>query len=523
MVEPRPTLFAHVAAQAASRPDAPALHGAGGIVDYATLERRVRGFAAGLAAQGVARGDTVAVQLPNGVEFVVTLLAATALGAVVQTVHMPYRRAELASLLAHGRARAFVGPSRFRDASPVATVLALRDAPDASLPALRTVVHVGAAVEGALDWAALAEAAPAATLPAIAADDPYVLLYTSGTTASPKGVPTTGRRFLDNARDAIGELGVGPDDVLLSAAPFTHLYGLFVLQCALAAGASASLLPAFSPPELVATLRRDRVTALFAGPAHVKPLLDQDALRAEDVGSVRLVCLSGTTVPPSLAREVEARLRGGVVIQLWGMSELQAGAYGRPSDPPSLRHETAGRAAPGTALRVVAEPGGPALPPGTEGRLQVRGPSVFEGYLDNPQATAAAFDDGWFDTGDTARLGDDGSLTLTGRVKELIDRGGVKFNPVDVEVLLDAVPGVGRCVLVPMPDPVLGERTCAFVVRNGHAPVTLGALTAALDAAGVAKFKWPERLEFIDELPVTPTQKVRRAELTRLLTEGTRG
>ncbi|HMS80275.1 MAG TPA: AMP-binding protein, partial [Burkholderiaceae bacterium] len=169
--------------------------------------------------------------------------------------------------------------------------------------------------------------------------------------------------------------------------------------------------------------------------------------------------------------------------------------------------------------RVAAHNDAPPLPAGAEGRLQVRGPSVFAGYLDNAEASAEAFDGGWFDTGDTARLRADGALVLTGRVKELINRGGVKFNPVDVEVLLDRVPGVGRCVLVPMPDPVLGERGCAFVVPDGRAEVTLAGLTAALEAAGVAKFKWPERLEFVEELPLTPTQKVRRAELARRLTE----
>lgn len=523
MAEPPRTLFETVAAHAASQPSAPALRGAGGVLDHASLALAARRLAAGLAAQGLKRGDTIAVQLPNSPEFVVTLLAANALGVVVQTVHTTYRRAELGPLLAHGRACAFVGLSRVRDAEPVATVLSLRDAPGRPLPALRTVVHLGEPVPGAADWAALAAHAPATALPAVGADDPYVLLFTSGTTASPKGVPTTGRRFLGNASDAVAELGFGPGDVILSAAAFTHLYGLFVLQCALLAGGSASLLPAFSPAELVATVRRDRATAIFAAPAHFKPLLDQDALRAEDFAGVRLVCLSGTTVPPALARALEDRLPGCAVIQLWGMSELQAGAYGRPADPSAMRHGSAGRAAPGTELRIVAGVGGPALAPGEEGRLQVRGPSVFAGYLDNAAATAEAFDDGWFDTGDTARLGADGALTLTGRVRELIDRGGVKFNPVDVEALLDAVPGVGRCVLVPMPDPVLGERACAFVVRDGSAPVSLGTLTAALDAAGVAKFKWPERLEFIDELPVTPTQKVRRGELARMLKEENRG
>ena len=511
------TLFARVAAHARATPSAPALRDAAGTLTYGALADEARSIAAGLQSLGVARGDTVAVQLPNGREFVSLLLAAGALGAALQTVHMPYRRAELAMLLRHGGARAFVGLARFRDERPAAAVVALRADPAAGLDALRAVVRVGEGDDDALSFDAL-RVRPVGSLPEVGADEPFVLLYTSGTTANPKGVPVTARRFLGNAEAAIGEFGLGPSDVLLSAAPFSHLYGLFVLQCALLAGASLSLLPLFSPPELVATVKRDAPSAIFAGPAHFKPLLDAGNMLAEDFAPVRRVCLSGTTVAPALARAVEAALPNGRVFQLWGMSELQAGAYGRPDDPPSVRHETAGRASPGTELRVVGDDG-VALPAGREGRLEVRGASVFDGYKDNPAATAAAFRNGWFDTGDTALLREDGALVLTGRVKELIDRGGVKFNPVDVEALLDTVPGVARCVLAPMPDPVLGERACAFVLRDGRAEVTLAALTARLNAEGVAKFKWPERLEFVEEFPITPTQKVRRALLTEWVKE----
>jgi non-ribosomal peptide synthetase component E (peptide arylation enzyme) len=167
-------------------------------------------------------------------------------------------------------------------------------------------------------------------------------------------------------------------------------------------------------------------------------------------------------------------------------------------------------------LQVVGDDNRP-LPRGEEGRLQIRGPSVFDGYLNNAAESQACLSNGWFDTGDTAVLRNDGGLVITGRVKELINRGGIKFNPVDVEALLDSVPGVGRCILAPMPDQVLGERTCAFVQPDGRADVTLEALVQALNSAGVAKFKWPERLEVVDEFPVTPTQKVRRALLTASL------
>ena len=162
---------------------------------------------------------------------------------------------------------------------------------------------------------------------------------------------------------------------------------------------------------------------------------------------------------------------------------------------------------------------GQPLRPGQEGHLQVRGPSAFEGYLDNPAATAAAFDaEGWFDTGDTAILSDGNHLTITGRVKEIVNRGGVKYNPIDVEQIIDRMDGVERCAIVPYPDDVLGERGCVFVVSAPGDKVSLDDITRELEGAGIAKFKWPERLEFIDDMPLTPTQKIMRGRLAARLT-----
>jgi non-ribosomal peptide synthetase component E (peptide arylation enzyme) len=283
------------------------------------------------------------------------------------------------------------------------------------------------------------------------------------------------------------------------------------------------LLPAFAPDAFAACVERERATRIFAAPAHLAATLAGGFIERHDFSSVKSVCLSGSAVSPLLARQVEEALhrRSGTTaartIQLWGMTELQAGAYSRPGDESALRHGSAGRASPGTELRVVDAEGRP-LPPGAEGQLQVRGPSVFAGYLDNPQASAAAFaPEGWFNTGDTARLSEQGHLTLTGRITETINRGGVKFNPLDVELLLEQHPAVERCAMVPVADAVLGERACLVVVaRTGQSP-TLPALTAWLAEKGVAKFKWPERLELIDAMPLTPTQKIMRARLAERL------
>jgi non-ribosomal peptide synthetase component E (peptide arylation enzyme) len=198
------------------------------------------------------------------------------------------------------------------------------------------------------------------------------------------------------------------------------------------------------------------------------------------------------------------------------MSEMQAGTYTRPDDPIAVRSRTAGRASPGTELRIADDM--TPLGPGHEGELQVRGVSVFEGYLDNPDATAAAFTvDGWFRTGDLARLDENRNLELTGRLKDVINRGGVKFNPTDIEALIERHPSVAQCAIVPMPDPVLGEKACCFVVpKPDAAAFDLDALRAHLESHAIAKLKWPERLELIGEMPLTPTRKIKKADLARL-------
>ena len=335
------------------------------------------------------------------------------------------------------------------------------------------------------------------------AQDRFLLLYTSGTTSAPKGVPVAYRRFLPNAARSAEELGIDETSVLLSAAPFTHLYGLFSLHLALAAGAATALLPAYSPADFARALDRDRPTGLFVAPAHMAACLAEGLLTRARLATVRFVLISGSACPPDLAQAVQERMPNGEVLQLWGMSELQAGSFTRPGDEPRVRFGTAGRASPGTELRVALD-GAPA-PPGVEGELQVRGPSVFDGYLDNAEATADAFtSEGWFRTGDLTRMDEHGNIQITGRSKDVINRGGVKFNAADVEALLARHPGVASCAIVPTPDSVLGERACCFVVLKPQADgLRLEDLCRWLADHGVAKVKWPERLEIVDEMPMT--------------------
>src|SRR5262249_30660273 len=180
-----------------------------------------------------------------------------------------------------------------------------------------------------------------------------------------------------------------PSAILLSAAPYTHLYGLFTVNLALTTGATIALMPPFTPPTLAAAIDATRPTALFCAPAHMAACLNEGLLTRERLASLRFLQISGSYCPPALAHAVQALMPTAKVAQLWGMSELQAGAFTRASDPLEVRTESVGRASPGTELRVADDMA--PLPAGSEGELQVRGASVFDGYLDNAEATAAAF------------------------------------------------------------------------------------------------------------------------------------
>lgn len=493
---------------AGERPDAPALGWADGGLTYGELVDRVRRLASGLNRLGIGRGDVVAVQLPNLPEYLITYFAIAWLGAVMTTLYVPYRARELETQLGHSRARAIVCADVLGDFAAAATALELGP----RLPALAHVIVHGDPVAGTESLAALMEAdAEDLPEPPPVAADPFLLLFTSGTTDAPKGVPLTSHAILGNARLCAPIHGIGPDDVVMSAPPFGHLFALYAVHLALAVGACSYLLPSFTPPALVEAVAAGKPTVVLAAPAHIAA--SAALLEGADLATLRLVILSGSTVSKDLATRLDTMLEGGGVAQVWGMTELQAGTLTRPDDTIDVIAGSAGRPSPGAVVRILDGDGREA-PVDGEGELQVRGPSLFPGYLANEGANRDAFtDDGWFRTGDLASLDAAGNLSLRGRLKDLIDRGGVKYNPLDVEALLDRHPDVEQSAIVPMADAVLGERACCFVVAAAGKSPDLGRLCAYLAENGVAKTKFPERLEIVDAMPLTPTRKVIKGRL----------
>jgi cyclohexanecarboxylate-CoA ligase/acyl-CoA synthetase len=470
----------------------------------------VQHAAHGLARLGIGRGDTVSVQLSNQVEFLVAYLAIARLGAVLSTIHMPYRAREAGDLMRAARSKAYLGPARWHDARPAEEIQAL--APE--LPHLAHVIALGDdAPTGTIRWEAIGEGGAIGLPPPPQPEAPFLLLFTSGTSARPKGVSADYRRFLANARLNHAEMKLGSDSVMLSVAPYTHLLGLFTFHMTLYAGAATLLMPEFTPAGFASALRAGRPTHVFTAPAHIAACMAQGLLDRETLASVRYIVVSGASAPADLYRGLAALLANGTVAQVWGMTELQCGIFHRPGERVERVATSCGRPAPCFEART-ADAAGNALPAGSEGELQVRGISVFDGYFEDREATAASFTaDGWFRTGDMATIDADGYVSITGRLKDVINRGGVKINPADVEDAIARLPAVAQCAIAPVPDPVLGERACVYVVLKPGAALTLAEVTAWLAGQGIAKLKWPERLEVIAEMPLTPTRKVIKARL----------
>ena len=505
------TLTGLLAARTAERPEAPAILAESGTITYGGLSARVAALAGSFARLGLGRGDGIALQLPNGPEFLTAYLAAARLGAVVSTVHMPYGPREAADVLRHAEARVAVAPAQAGDRRPAA---ALAEAA-ARLPRLGHVVAVGpGAPPGTLAFDdLLAAGAPADLPPPPAAEDPFVTLFTSGTSSSPKAVRTDYRRFLANARVNHVEKRMGPDSVMLSCAPYTHLLGLYAFHLTLYAGSASAMLPAFAPAAFMDACAAYRPSHVFVAPAHVAACRAAGLLRPGALAPVEFLVISGALAAPGLFHDAQTALTRGQVGQLWGMTECQCGMFTRPDEPVEAAATGAGRPSPGNEARVTGPDGAP-LAAGAEGALEIRGASVFDGYWRNAEANAEAFTaDGWFRTGDLAVVAADGAVTITGREKDLINRGGIKINPADVEEAIDRHPDVVQSAIVPMADETLGERACCFAVARPGAAPTLEDLTAWLSGEGIARIRWPERLVLIDALPLTPTRKVVKGRL----------
>jgi acyl-CoA synthetase (AMP-forming)/AMP-acid ligase II len=395
--------------------------------------------------------------------------------------------------------------------------LAMADALRAKLPALACIgVLRGTPRAGmvGLDDTVAVVGAPAGFAPAPQdADTVMRMAFTSGTTGNPKGVMHSHNTTLAAARILNGDLGLGPRDVMMVWLPVGLNWGyLTLVQCVLAGG-RAVLLERFRPADAVALIERECVTYVPTAPASLTAILQEPGLAQRDLSSLRLVVSGGASAPVETIRAWR-RAAPGELLELLGMLETGYQTYTRPGDDPERVAGSVGRPASHMGLKLI-DPDGNPVTPGQEGEICCDGPSVHLGYHANPSANADAFlPDGWFRSGDLGMKDRDGNLRIVGRLKEMINRGGKKFFPREIEEILYTHPKVLFAVIVGIPDDRLGERNCLCLVPKPGAPPSLDELVAFLGDS-VATYKLPERLELFEQLPFTPTGKIQRHLLTR--------
>ncbi|MBE3073406.1 MAG: AMP-binding protein, partial [Actinobacteria bacterium] len=474
-------------------------------------------FAFGLHDLGVRAGDSVAVMLPNCIDFAALIFAINQLGAIYTGIPVGYGELEVEVILRRTGAAVIVAVESFGSSSPIALVRKLR----LGLPTLRHVVVSGPSPlsEGELTLASLLDAPPV-TIPDV---DPSALChvgFTSGTTGEPKGVMNTHQTLYAVLRNWVAHVRLetlGEPFVNLVASPIGHHTGFLwgVLLTTYVRG-TAIYLDRWNPDRAADIVREEGVTTMFGAPTFLQDLLLTN-LAYDSRCTLRTVILAGSPVPRTLPAVAGAAF-GCYVCPAWGMTELGIGISCASYLPDSVQ-TTDGVVVPGSEMRVVGLDGKGALLAGSTGLLEIRGPGLFLGYLQRPDATAEAINaDGWFNTGDTARLTAEGYVILEGRTKDIVIRGGENIPVVVVESLLFQHPQILEASVVGLPDPRFGERACAVVVLSGDTVPTLDELCLYLLEQGLSKHFLPERLEVVSSLPKTPSGKIRKAQLRKLYT-----
>jgi len=519
------TFYAILARRAKTHPDRVAIVDRGRRVTYGELKTRIDRVAAGLDALGIEAGDVVTIQLPNWAEFAYVFFALERLGAVANQIGPDFRSREVDYILRFSESRAFVCPASFKGFDYVKMIGELRP----GLPDLRAVCALGAAPDlatrgglttrGLVSLDALLEDADA-VVPRGAgqgANDIMRMAFTSGTTGNPKGVIHSHNTTLSTCRTLNNDMRVTEDEVFLVYLPLGLNWGYLTLVQSVMAGARVVLLDQFGARAALELIQRERVTCIPTAPASIIAMLNEPELGRFDFSSLRVVITGGASCPVETIREFRARLHGQL-IELYGMLETGFHTYTRLSDDPEAVTGTVGKVSSGLGLRLIDESGRD-VPVGAEGEIAAEGPSVHLGYHKNPQANAELFTaDGWFRTGDLGQLDAAGNVRIVGRLKEMINRGGKKFFPREIEEILYTHPKILHAAIVGVPDPRLGERNCLCVIPRPGQALALDEVVAFLKD-GVATYKLPETLEVFDDLPFTPTGKIQRHVLVRRVLE----
>lgn len=502
------TFFQVLEARAKVHPDREVFADGEARITYGELKDKMERCAAFLRQIGIGRGDVVTIQLPNRIAFPVVFFALELIGAVANKVNPDFRVRELDYILRFSGSRAFVCPASFKGFDYVGMAHRLREA----IPDLTHVIVSGGDIDGGWNLEqGIATTSPLAAEDRVrmSADEIFRMAFTSGTTGDPKCVLHSFNSTLPAVRQIDTDMAVTERDVQLVYLPVCLNWGYLCLLQTILTGSRAVLLERFSAKAALDLIERERVTYIATAPASIVAILNEPDLADRDVSSLRVVITGGASAAIETIRDYQARMPGHL-IELYGMLETGFHTYTRFSDEPTKVNGTIGRVVSSMELKILDE-AGHEVPRGEVGEIAALGPSVHLGYHANAAANADAFTAaGWFRTGDLGRVVDAaGNVEIVGRRKEIINRGGKKFFPREVEEFLYTHPKVMHAAMVGIADARLGERNCLCVIPKAGQTVTLREMIAHLKGE-VADYKLPEELVIVDELPFTATGKLRR-------------
>ncbi|MCB2186882.1 MAG: long-chain fatty acid--CoA ligase [Deltaproteobacteria bacterium] len=481
---------------AARRPGQVALEFRGRSLTYAELDQRSGSLAAGLAAAGLAPGETCVLMMPNSLEWVLCYYALAKLGARVLPVNFLYRTDELRHIFRDSGAKGFIGhAAHLAYAGPVLE----------SLPAI--TLRVAAGDDPPPGFRPLDELFAAAEFPPLDLPDtePLAIIYTSGTTGLPKGAMLTHGNLATNAKTVADMRYTEPHDICLAVLPFFHIYGqTSTLNASLYLGLTIKLWEHFEAAEVFQAIEDLASTILIAVPTVFNRLAEMASQTPPRRSSLRFCVSGGASLPVEVLRRFEQAFHV-TIYEGYGLTECSPvcveNPYGRATKPGSI-----GLPIPGFTARVV-DGQDQDVPPGAVGELIIQGPGVMQGYLNQPAATAETLRGGWLHTGDLARRDEDGYIFIVDRKKEMIIRGAYNVYPREIEEVLYGHPAVLECAVVGLPHDDLGEEVAAVVVPRPGVPVTAEEIRAYVKER-VAPYKYPRVVQLADELPKTNTGKI---------------
>ncbi|UOK73322.1 AMP-binding protein [Ancylobacter polymorphus] len=484
----------------------------GARLTYAELGKSVETIASNLHAAGLGQGDVLSVQLPNCAELVLLHLAALRLGAVTNPLLPNYRTKELSYILNQAGTKICVIPSVYRRFDYAAMYAELRT----SLPGVAEIF-----VRGAHDYAGLGswetlltEPATPAPRPSADCNEVSLLAFTSGTESNPKGVMHSENTMMYGTQAMARLLDLTSQDVIWTPSPMGHGTAFqWGMRLSITIGGRLVLQDLWDPAEALRLIAREKCTFTLGATPFASMLLECPEIGEHDLSSFRIFGCAGAPIPEQLGARFREQT-GCTLIGMWGMTECFVGSASREDDQPEKLWLTDGAAMPGAELAIFDETRTRTLAPGEVGELATRGPHVALGYFQDPERTQATFRaDGWLFSNDLATIDEKGYIRLVGRMKEIINRGGLKISVREMEELLLSHGSFSAVAIVPVPDPRMVEKGCAFIVRRPGATASFREVTDYLESRGIAKYKLPEYFIPLDELPMTASGKIQKAQL----------